>query len=168
MLSLLASAPAADAQPASVSPASGDSLTEAEKRVQEIISREGIHVVHFWAPWCDNSISELRNGWYELIEQNEDVTFTFVTVWNDGRDGSAELKKFAIPDHVLELTLPDYGPSEDKSRRRYAFLNLPLTWIPSTWIFQDSGKLAFALNYGEMEIPVLQQLIDVARKDWKY
>ena len=147
-------------------PGAGGERTPAERRVQEVVSQEGVHVVHFWAPWCVNSIAELREGWYALVEDNPDVTFTFVTVWNDGAAGAETLDRFAIPDRVLELTQPDFGPSDDPSQRRRTFLDLPLTWIPSTWIFHDGGTLAFALNYGEMQMETLQHLVDAAAKDW--
>lgn len=143
-------------------------LTAAERRVQDIIGEDGVHVVHFWAPWCANSLAELENGWYALIEDNDEVTFTFVTIWNDGRSGRDALARFAVPDRVEELQLPDFGPSDDESQRRRMFLGRPLTWIPSTWIFRDNGTLAFSLNYGEMSIETLQTLIDAAKSEWSH
>lgn len=147
-------------------PEAATASTEAEVRVREIIAQEGVHVVHFWAPWCGNSIAELRDGWYALVEENPDVTFTFVTVWNDGESGQPTLQRYAIPDRVVELTQPDFGPSTDETQRRRTFLDLPVTWIPATWIFNDNGELAFALNYGEMSMETIQTLIDVAEADW--
>lgn len=147
-------------------PDGGATHTEAEARVREIVSQDGVHVVHFWAPWCNNSTSELRNGWYSLVEQNTDVTFTFVTVWNDGESGRETMTQYALPASVVELTQPDLGPSGDPVNRRKTFLGLPLTWIPSTWIFRNNGELAFALNYAEMEMETLQHLIDAAGKNW--
>lgn len=141
-------------------------LTEAEQQVQQLIARDGVHVVHFWAPWCDNSISELRNGWYDLIERNPEVSFTFVTAWNDGQSGQATMQRFAIPGRVVELTLPDFGPSSDETQRRRQFMGLPLTWLPSTWVFHHNGELAFALNYGEMQMETLQHLLDTTRQVW--
>lgn len=37
-----------------------------------------------------------------------------------------------------------------------SFLGLPVSWLPSTWVFRD-GKLRYALNYGEVSFPMLQQ-----------
>lgn len=142
------------------------SLTETEQLVQEIIRQDGIHVVHFWAPWCDNSISEFRKGWYELIERNEEATFTFVTIWNNNQMGEESLEKYAIPDRVFTFSQPDFGPSDDRSQRRNTFINFPVTWIPSTWIFHKNGELAFALNYGEMEMNTIQQLMDTVDTEW--
>ena len=140
--------------------------TEAEARVQAIVSGEGIHVVHFWAPWCSNSLAELERGWSAFVERNPDVTFTFVTVWNDGESGRATLNEYALPGTVVEITQPDFGPSDDLGQRRRQFLGLPLTWIPSTWIFRNGGELAFALNYAEMEMSTLQHLVDVTKEPW--
>jgi hypothetical protein len=140
--------------------------TEAERRVQDLIAEDGIHVVHFWAPWCPNSKNELGYGWSGLVEDNPNVTFTFVTVWNDAEPGASVLERYDIPDRVTELTQPDLGPSSDESQRRQAFLGMPVTWIPSTWIFHNNGELAFALNYGEMKMDTIQSLLDATRKDW--
>jgi hypothetical protein len=135
-----------------------DSLTAAEVRVREIVGQDGIHVVHFWAPWCANSLAELREGWAELIETNGDITFTFVTIWS--------LAQYAIPARVLELTQEDVGPSRDRANRRRTFLGLPVTWIPTTWVFHNNGSLAFAMNYGEMKMEIVQSLLDVTRQPW--
>lgn len=162
-----ASAPAAqsgviDSRPAvSVSP-----TTDAEAAVQDQIKEDGLHVVHFWAPWCPNSTRELKNGWARLVADNPEVTFTFVTVWNDGESGENVLDKHNLPDRVTELTQPDLGPSDNESNRRRSFLGLPVTWIPTTWIFHQNGELAFAMNYGEMERSTIQSLLDTTEKDW--
>lgn len=121
--------------------------------------------MHFWAPWCDNSLAELRSGWYDLIEKNPDVDFTFVTIWNNGETGVGMLRQYAIPDRVTVLAQPDTGPSADDANRRHTFLGRPLTWTPSTWIFRN-GTLAFSLNYGETPMSTLQRLIDAAQTDW--
>lgn len=140
--------------------------TEAETYVQNVISKGGVHVVHFWAPWCSNSRSELKNGWSDLVRDNPEVTFTFVTVWNDGEAGPSLLDEHDLPERVREVTQADLGPSNDESNRRRSFLSHPVTWIPSTWIFHNNGELAFAMNYGEMEMNTIQSLLDVTRTDW--
>ena len=148
--------------------APSETLTEAEQRVHDIIAQDGVHVVHFWAPWCPNSLAELKmeENWADLVAANEEVTFTFVTIWNNDRSGQETLAAHDVPDRVVELTQPDYGPSNDKSQRRREFLDLPVTWIPSTWIFHDNGELAFALNYGEMDMATIQTLIDATQANW--
>jgi hypothetical protein len=140
--------------------------TDAERYVQDVITQDGLHVVHFWAPWCSNSRNELDNGWAGLVAANPSVTFTFVTVWNDGADGASMLDNYNLPDRVTEVTQPDLGPSSNEDNRRQSFLTHPVTWIPSTWIFHNNGELAFAMNYGEMDMSTLQSLIDATRTDW--
>ncbi|MDX1418487.1 MAG: thioredoxin [Rubricoccaceae bacterium] len=146
----------------------GRALTPAEQAVRETVLQDGVHVVHFWAPWCDNSVAELRQGWYEVIEEEEDVSFTFVTVWNDGEAGQETLDRYAIPERVAVLTQPDHGPSDDKALRRRRFLGLPVTWIPTTWVFRENGELAYAFNYGELTMDQLRQALDGARSEWSH
>jgi hypothetical protein len=140
--------------------------TAAERQVQNVIETDGLHVVHFWAPWCPNSTGELADGWASLVADNPNVSFTFVTVWNDGAPGAETLDTYDLPDRVTELTQPDLGPSDQEANRRQSFLSHPVTWIPSTWIFHNNGELAFALNYGEMEMSTIQSLLDATRTDW--
>ena len=171
VLALLGFAPGPAAQPASSDAPSvldSTSMTAAEKRVADILREEGIHVVHFWAPWCDNSIVELRAGWYELVERHPEVSFTFVTVWNDGASGRETLDRYGLPARVVELTQEDFGPSDDKAQRRYSFLGLPMTWIPTTWVFHRGGELAYAFNYGELEMEQLDRAIEDARSAWAH
>ena len=140
--------------------------TDAEAFVQDRIETDGLHVVHFWAPWCSNSKNELKNGWADLVADNPNVTFTFVTVWNDSEKGTEVLSKYGLPDRVAEVTQPDLGPSADESTRRRSFLSLPVTWVPSTWIFHNNGELVFAMNYGEMEMNTIQSLLDATSAEW--
>ena len=140
--------------------------TDAEKYVQNVITTDGLHVVHFWAPWCVNSRNELDNGWADLVASNPNVTFTFVTVWNDGERGASTLDEYDLPDRITEVPQPDLGPSNNETNRRQSFLSHPVTWIPSTWIFHNNGELAFAMNYGEMKMSTIQSLIDATRTDW--
>ena len=137
-----------------------EGLSPAEAQVRAIIEQEGIHVVRFWAPWCGNSMNELRDGLYDLIGDHPDVTFTFVTVRNDGEDGQATLDRFAIPDRVTVLA--------EQNRQPLTFLGLPITWTPTTWIFNREGKLAYAFNYGEISPAMLTAAIAHARDDWHH
>lgn len=140
-------------------------LTQAEERVREILSTGGIHVIHLWSPWSENSISTLRNGWFELIENNGDVTFTFVTIWNDGEVARSVLEKYVILDRIEALAVSDPGPSSIEENRRRSFLGMPLTRTPSTWIFHQNGRLAFAMNLGVMGMNEVQSLIDITREE---
>ena len=148
-------------------PAAADTLTETEQQVQALLAEDGVHVVHFWAPWCHNSMSEFREGvWKEIIAQHEDVSFIFVTVYNNGDLSEGVLDQHDIPDRVHTFAQPDHGNSNRRSNRRRSFLGLPLTWTPTTWIFNRHGKLAFALNYGEVRPALMALLLDNVTTDW--
>ena len=47
------------------------------------------------------------------------------------------------------------------------FLGQPVSWIPTTWVFRD-GNLRYALNYGELRFPLLQQLIRDSSDKWEH
>ena len=167
---LLVLAGCATAQPAGVPapmPAAAPApppLTDAERAVQALLLEDGVHVVHFWAPWCDNSLNELAEGWYEVVEANPEVDFAFVTVWNDDAVGEEMLARYAIPERVARLVVP--APKPEAADRRMTFLGLPVSWIPTTWVFNRHGQLAYAFNYGELTMPQLQQALDGAARAW--
>ena len=141
-----------------------DLTTPAERGVSEIIKEDGIHVVHFWAPWCHNSKGELAAGLYRIIEENPNVTFTFVTVWNDEKSGREMLDAYDIPDYVNELT---WGQRE-RSERKREFMGLPITWTPTTWIFHRNGQLAYAFNYGELREDLFRLIMENIETDWSH
>ena len=147
-----------------------DAPTATERAVAETLEAEGVHVVHFWAPWCGNSTAEFEAGLYEVVDANPDVTFSFVTIWNDGQDGADRLARYGIAEggHVAVYAQPDRGPSADLDARRRTFLGLPLTWTPSTWVFNRGGKLAYAFNYGEVSPDMLATAIAHARDAWTH
>lgn len=140
-------------------------LTEAEKSIQAILSSPGIHVVHFWAPWCGNSVDELPRWRALLGEDRPEATVAFVTVWNNGHSGREMMDDNGIPSDVVEITQTDRGPSSIKELRRKEFLGLPMTWIPSTWIFRGD-TLAYAINYGEASEAMLRTLIADTERGW--
>ena len=141
-------------------------LSDAEAAVAAAIARDGVHVVHFWAPWCDNSTSEFSAGWYEVVERHPEATFTFVTLWNDGEVGESTLARYAIPARVRRLVVPGVQPP--KGDRSTTFLGLPVTWIPATWVFNRNGQLATAFNYGEATPEQLDAAIEGAANAWPH
>src|ERR1700757_2227254 len=85
--------------------------TSAEQTVREAIKSPELSVVHLWAPWCSNCLSELKSGgWLKMVKENPQVKFYFVSVWNDGGDGRAMLQKFQIADQPNVTILADPGP----------------------------------------------------------
>lgn len=137
----------------------------AEQQLADAIKAPGSSVVHLWAPWCSNCQAELKSGgWLKTIKANPEVKFYFVSVWNSGDDGRAMLAKFEIANEANVTILADPGPRRgaDKINR---FLDLPLSWIPTTWIFKG-GDLRYALNYGEVRFDVLQQFLADSNSEW--
>src|SRR5471030_2348163 len=127
----------------------------AETQVAEAIKAPGLTVVHLWAPWCSNCQAELKSGgWTKAVKDNPGVKFYFVSVWNGGEDGRAVLTKYEIAQQPNVTILADPGPRGAAHIKLFA--GLPLSWIPTTWIFKG-GDLRYGLNYGEIRFPVLQQ-----------
>lgn len=138
-----------------------------EKTLAAITQGGEVTVVHFWAPWCPNCQAELgKNAWRDFISVNPDVKVVFVTVWN-AEDGRPEVTKHGLTemDNFLLLHHPNHARA--KAERVDSVLGLPLTWIPSTWIFKE-GRLRYALNYGEVRFPLLQQLVRDSAASWDH
>ena len=140
-------------------------MSPIETQVATAVSSDQVTIVHFWAPWCPNCKNELKDGkWKAFIEANPSVNFIFVTTWNPA-DGKDTLAKFGVGDQKnFTLLLPNNTVRKGPDRMT-AFMGLPVTWIPSTWIFKK-GKLFYALNYGELHFDLLQQLVKDSTSDW--
>jgi thiol-disulfide isomerase/thioredoxin len=139
----------------------------AEQKVLPAIKSPEPTVVHLWAPWCSNCQAELKTGgWTKIISENPQVKFYFVSVWNDGQDGRAMLNKFGIADQPNVTILADPGPRRGENKIKQ-FAGLPLSWIPTTWIYKG-GALRYALNYGEVRFPVLQQFLADSQSEWSH
>ena len=138
-------------------------MTDTEAAVRDTIQTPGVHVVHIWAPWCDNSLHELAPVWSEARQRHPDVSVTFVSIWSDGDDGDDVLRQHGVDDVEVRV-LP--GPKPEKPDRRLTFLGLPVSWIPTTWVFNREGMLATAFNYGEITAEHLAQAIEGAQSGW--
>jgi thiol-disulfide isomerase/thioredoxin len=135
-----------------------------EQQVTESIKAPTLTVVHLWAPWCGNCKSELKSGgWTKTVKDNPTVKFYFVSVWNSGDDGRALLASYSLTNEPNVTILADPGPRGADRIRQFA--GLPVSWIPTTWIFKG-GDLRYALDYGEMRFPILQQLISDSNSEW--
>ena len=136
----------------------------AEEQVSEAIKAPSLSVVHLWAPWCSNCQAELKSGgWTKTVSENSNVKFYFVSVWNSGEDGRAVLAKYQIAQQPNVTILADPGPRGAGHIKQFA--GLPLSWIPTTWMFKG-GDLRYALNYGEIRFPILRQLISDSNSEW--
>jgi thiol-disulfide isomerase/thioredoxin len=123
-------------------------------------------VVHLWAPWCSNCQAELKSGgWTKMVNDNPNTNFIFVSVWNNGEDGRAMLEKFGLAKATNVVIAADPGPRTGDKIKQFA--GLPLSWIPTTWIFKG-GDLRYALNYGEMRFPLLQQFLEDSQSEWSH
>ena len=138
------------------------SLSEIDAALRETVAADGVHVVHVWAPWCGNSTNEHAPVWSDLAALGAD-SVTFVTVWTDGESGGETLRQSGVTG-VRELVLA--GPKPEPPDRRLTLLGLPVSWIPTTWVFNRNGLLATAFNYGEVSRAQLAAALDGARGGW--
>ncbi len=75
------------------------------------------------------------------------------------------LQKYEIADRANVSILADPGPRGEAKIKQFA--GLPLSWIPTTWIYKG-GALRYALNYGEIHFPVLQQFLADSNSEWSH
>ncbi|HEY2799458.1 MAG TPA: thioredoxin family protein [Chthoniobacterales bacterium] len=138
----------------------------AQLQVAEAIKAPGISVVHLWAPWCSNCQAELKSGgWAKMVKANPNVKFYFVSIWDKGDDGRAILAKNDLTNQPNVTVLADPGPRGSGHIKEFA--GLPVSWIPTTWVFKG-GNLFYAMNYGELHFPVLQQFIADSDNSWEH
>ena len=141
-----------------------DAASQVEQQVADAVKNQGISIVHLWAPWCSNCQHELKSGgWTKMVKENPNVKFYFVSVWDNGDDGRAMLAKYDLAQPPNVTILADPGPRGAGHIQQ--FLGNRLNWIPSTWVFR-AGTLLYALNYGEIHFPMLQQLIADGSSEW--
>ena len=138
-----------------------------EQQVSDVTKSPGVSVVHLWAPWCSNCLAELKSGgWTKMIKDNPETRFVFASIWNAGDDGRAMLKRHEIGDQPNVTIVADPGPRRGDGKLT-RFLDLPVTWIPTTWVFKG-GDLRYALNYGEVRFDVLQQFLEDSKSEWSH
>ena len=139
-----------------------------ERQVEAIVAGPQVTVVHFWAPWCANCAIELsKNGWSGFIGRNPKVSFVFITVWHGGdTNGRATLAKYGVGEQKNFQLLHHPNGSRRDEEKMTSFLGLPMTAVPSTWVFRG-GRLRYALNHGEVRFPMLQQLVEDAAESWE-
>ena len=138
-----------------------------EQQVAEAIKAPGLSVVHLWASWCSNCQAEMKTGgWTKMVKENPQTRFIFVAVWDSGNDGRAILEKSEIAGQPNVTILADPGPRRGDGKLK-RFLDLPVSWIPTTWVYKG-GDLRYAMNYGEVRFPVLQQFLEDSNSEWSH
>ena len=140
-----------------------------EMQLTELVAGPQVTVVHFWAPWCPNCRAEMSpaTGWAKFLAANPDVKVVFLNIWHKGQDPAPRLAAAGLGTQPNLLLLTHPNPSRLAADRLNSFLGLPVTWVPTTWVFRE-GKLRVAFNYGEIRFPVLQQMVDDARNEWDH
>jgi len=139
----------------------------AEQQVLDAVKAPDVTVVHLWAPWCSNCQAELKSGgWLKMAKENPKTRFIFVSVWDNGNDGRAMLEKFGLANQANVTITADPGPRTGEAKIKQ-FAGLPLSWIPTTLVY-NGGDLYYALNYGEIRFPVLQQFLADSESEWSH
>lgn len=147
----------------SAGPAAVDAV---EKQLGELVASPQVTIVHLWAPWCGNCKTEMRpDGWAKFIADNPDVKFVFVNIWHKDQDPVPKLTAGGLGKQPNLLLLTHPNASRKGEDRLNQLLGLPITWVPTTWVFRE-GKMRFAFNYGEIRFELLQQLIKDTRDTW--
>ncbi len=152
---------------AAIARAAAAPMLPIEQKVAEAIKSPRVTIVHFWAPWCPNCKAELaQGGWSGFIAGHPDVDFIFVTAWNPA-DGREVLAKYGVGAEKNVTLLLHPNGSRKRADKMTTFMDLPVSWIPTTWVFK-SGRLCYALNYGELRFPALGQLVADASDKWAH
>lgn len=139
---------------------------EIEAEVAALVERPEVTVVHFWAPWCPNCLREMKpEGWAKFVADNPEVTVVFINVWHGGMDPAPKLAAAKLGGQPNFVAITHPNASRKKGEQLSRFLDLPVGWVPTTWVFR-AGKQRYALNYGEVRFEMLQQMVDDAGRKW--
>ena len=148
-------------------PLRAESAAAFEEKLFAEVSREDITVVHLWASWCHNCVNEHQDdGWKNFIEANPHIEFVFVSVWGSAADDAAHLAKHDLGDQPNLKIWRHPNQSRRGDQRVRELLGLPVTWMPTTWVFRDS-RMRYAINYGEVRFDMLDQMLkDSVKGQW--
>ena len=131
-------------------PTPADTLTAAEASVEATVATDGVHVVHFWAPWCDKLDVRARRRVVRGRGAASRRDVYLRDALERGRRRRADAHAVRDPRSASSASwCPARSPP--KGERTTTFLGMPVTWIPTTWVFNRNGQLAVAFNYGEAD-----------------
>jgi thiol-disulfide isomerase/thioredoxin len=140
-----------------------------EKQVAEMAAGPHVTIIHFWAPWCPNCTAEMdpATGWKKFIEANPNVKFVFLNIWHRDQNPASKLAAAGLGAQANLTLLTHPNASSKAADKMTRFLDLPVTWIPTTWVFRD-GRMRYALNYGEVRFDMLQTMVEDTRDKAKW
>lgn len=139
-----------------------------EAQVAALVAGPQVTLVHFWAPWCPNCHAEMKpEGWAKFIAANPEVKVVFLNIWHRDQDPAPRLQAGELGGQPNLVLLTHPNASRTAADRLNTFLGLPVTWLPTTWVFRD-GRMRYALNYGEVRFDVLQTLVNDASDAWAH
>jgi thiol-disulfide isomerase/thioredoxin len=135
-----------------------DGTAAFEQSIAAATKSDKVTVVHFWAPWCPNCKHELQQRLERLHRRQPERELHLHhdlerRRWARAPGEERRRRRAELP------ALPPPEPSRKKGESVSQVLGLPVSWIPTTWVFKD-GKITYAMNYGELRFPVLKQLIE--------
>ncbi|MEO7600500.1 MAG: thioredoxin family protein [Opitutus sp.] len=143
-----------------------DAPNDVEQQVSALIAAPEITIVHLWAPWCSSCQTEMRpDGWAKFIAEHPDVKVVFVNVWHQGLPPERMLKGGGLGAQKNFVAFNHPNPASSGEGRLQRFLGLSISWTPTTWVYRE-GKLRYALNYGEIRFPMLEQMVKDAGSNW--
>ncbi len=104
-------------------------------------------------------------GWVRFVAANPAVRVVFVNIWHGGQDPARALAAAGLGSQPNFTALTHPNGSRRTGERLERLLDLPITWVPTTWVFRD-GRMRFALNYGEIRFDMLRQMVEDAQAKW--